>query len=273
MINPPFLIAAEEDVSDARIKFIEAKLALDRNKKIETEKNQPRVEVLVGSKSIRLRSKQLDERAVIGISFHNGAANHRRLYGGGKSQHLAKAVGVDQKKGLSVFDVTAGLASDSFVLASLGAKVQMLERSPVLALMIEEALLEAKSLENIDLDLLEIIDRMSVLQEDAVEWLSRQAQGLCEVIFLDPMFPERKKKAAVKKEMQVLQHLLMETEKSESDRLEEEAELLEVALSKAVHRVVVKRPRHAPVLAGKKPDYCIEGKSTRFDIYPLKKIS
>ena len=270
MINTSLLIKADGFVNMDRLEFVEARLGdLIVNKEFA---NESVLEVLVSPNQLSLRSPLLDERATIGVCFHEGAANHRRLYGGGKSQHLAKAVGIDQGKGLKVVDATAGLAGDSFVLASLGAQVQMLERSPVLALMIEDALAAAKKSGAEDFRLQEIIERMSIVQVDAVDWLARQAGESCDVVFLDPMFPERKKKAAVKKEMQVLQHLLAREEKSETERLEEEAELLEISLSKAIHRVVVKRPRHAPSLTGKSPGYCLEGKSTRFDIYPLKRI-
>lgn len=273
MIAPTLLITAEGEVGHDRLKLIRERLGIAGG----DNGDNSVAEILVGKEQIRLRAKNLDQRAVVGISFYEGAANHRRLYGGGKSQQLSKAVGIDQKKGLKVLDATAGLAADSFVLASLGADVQMLERSPVLALMIEEAIasarLNAETETDPDTKLLEIIGRMSVVQADAVDWLSQQQAGSWEVIYLDPMFPERRKKAAVKKEMQVVQQLLQEGQKIESERLQEEAALLEVALSKAAYRVVVKRPRHAPPLEAVKPGYSLEGKSTRFDIYPLRKIT
>jgi 16S rRNA (guanine1516-N2)-methyltransferase len=48
--------------------------------------------------------------------------------------------------------------------------------------------------------------------------------------------------------------------------------LLGVALALATHRVVVKRPRKAPAIAGTQPGYALEGKSSRFDIYPKKSL-
>lgn len=221
---------------------------------------------------ISLCCPELDKRARVAICFHQGATQHRRLYGGGKSQILSKAVGTDQKPGLRVLDATAGLAGDSFVLASLKARVQMLERSPLLFLMIQDALSVTKDVSS-DQSLLETIERMSILQADALSWLNKQSRGMFDVIYLDPMFPERKKKAAVKKEMQVLQYLLGESDKPDAARLDEEQRLLQLSIEKASHRVVVKRPRHAPPLPGEEPGYCLEGKSTRFDIYPLTKIS
>jgi 16S rRNA (guanine1516-N2)-methyltransferase len=48
--------------------------------------------------------------------------------------------------------------------------------------------------------------------------------------------------------------------------------LLAAALELASHRVVVKRPRKAPAIEGSKPGYSLEGKSSRYDIYPKKKL-
>ena len=83
--------------------------------------------------------------------------------------------------------------------------------------------------------------------------------------FLDPMFPEKRKNAAPKKEMAAF-HFLVGAD-ADADAL------LPLALQVAQRRVVVKRPRHAPVLAGVKPSLVLEGESTRFDIYPLRSMA
>ena len=270
-IAPTLCLKASSDVEEDRLDYIRARL--QNLLADEPSPNPDLIEVQVSVDALSLSSQISGPRTRVAISFHKGAAHHRRLYGGGKSQHLAKAVGIDQKKGLSLIDATAGLAGDSFVLASLGARVQMLERSPVLALMIEQALTAASQWSDVDSEFLGIIERMSVIETEASNWLSAQSGHVAEVIFLDPMFPEKKKKAAVKKEMQILQQLLADTRESDIDRQKQESDLLDIALAKAVNRVVVKRPRHAPHLAGKVPSYCLEGKSTRFDIYAIKKIN
>ena len=86
-----------------------------------------------------------------------------------------------------------------------------------------------------------------------------------DVVFLDPMFPEKRKNAAPKKEMAAF-HFLVGAD-ADADAL------LPLALQVAQRRVVVKRPRHAPVLAGVKPSLVLEGESTRFDIYPLRSMA
>jgi len=85
-----------------------------------------------------------------------------------------------------------------------------------------------------------------------------------DVVYIDPMFPSRKKSAKVKKEMQAFHEIVG----SDSDA----DDLLAIALAAAQYRVVVKRPAGAGFLAGTKPSYSLKGKSTRYDIYALKKL-
>jgi len=83
------------------------------------------------------------------------------------------------------------------------------------------------------------------------------------------MFPERKKSAAVKKEMRIL-HDLLEEELPAKD-LHNNEKLVTSALATARERVIVKRPLHAPALNNLTPDLIYKGKSCRFDVY-LSKI-
>jgi 16S rRNA (guanine1516-N2)-methyltransferase len=78
------------------------------------------------------------------------------------------------------------------------------------------------------------------------------------------MYPERKKSALVKKDMQILQRL--------HDKDDKTSELLEIALQYAKKRVVVKRPSHAETINNRKPNTCIKSKKTRYDIYTIKKM-
>ena len=84
-------------------------------------------------------------------------------------------------------------------------------------------------------------------------------KGRPDVVYLDPMYPERRKTAAVKKEMAYFHDLV--------GAAQDEAELLDAALNTAKKRIVVKRPRLGKFLDGRKPAYQYTGKSTRFDVY------
>ena len=198
--------------------------------------------------------------------FVGGGARHRRLYGGGKGQDIAKAVGL-KHKGFQprVLDLTAGLGRDSFVLASLGAQVLMLERHPVVFALLEDGLLRAREQVSTEIEFDEIINRISAVRGEGEVYLQQLDEQECpDVIYLDPMFPVREKSGKVKKDMQLF-HQLVGTD-------DDSAKLLAPALEKAIYRVVVKRPAHAPFLAGKEPGYSLKGKSTRFDIYPIQKL-
>lgn len=204
----------------------------------------------------------------ISCDFASGANNHRRRFGGGNGQSIAKAVGVSGKFYPSVLDLTAGLGSDGFVLACLGCSVTLVERNPVVHSLLADGLARATISGAKDSALAAIIDRIVLIEGDSADYLQAQ-QELPEavypdVVYLDPMFPERKKSAKVKKQMQAFHSIVGGDADADS--------LLAQALVIAVHRVVVKRPAGAPYLADSKPSYSLEGKSTRFDIYALKKL-
>ncbi len=191
------------------------------------------------------------------VDFVGGKAGHRRKFGGGKGQDIAKAVGLNKGVKPSVLDATGGLGRDAFVLASLGCNVTMIERSPVVATLLEDGLRRALE----DRDVSPIAEQMSLLKGNAIE-LMKASENKYDVVYLDPMFPHREKSALVKKEMRLFQDLLGDDPDAD--------QLLEPALELAEYRVVVKRPRLAPDLNGQAPTYRLEGKACRYDIYALK---
>ena len=197
----------------------------------------------------------------IRVDFISGAVAHRRQYGGGSGQMIAKACGVTSKIKPRIADLTAGLGRDSFVLASLGAQVQMVERVPVVYRLLRDGL--DRGLIHGDEQEREILARMPLSFGEGVDWCAANVDA-ADVIYLDPMFPHSNKSAQVKKEMFAFRSLV-------GADLDTEA-LLAAALDAARCRVVVKRPRKAPTIKGRNPSYALEGKSGRFDIYALKKI-
>lgn len=171
-------------------------------------------------------------------------------------------------------DATAGLGQDSFLLAAAGFTVYMFEQDPIIAALLEDALDRAQS----DPALANIVERMHLFTEDSISALQRLGTSLSrdeqmpqtsdsqpyltvkpDVIYLDPMFPERTKSAAVKKKFQLLHHL--------EHPCENEEELLGAAMNIQPRKIVVKRMAKGPFLAGKKPSYSIKGKSIRYDCY------
>ena len=170
----------------------------------------------------------------------------------GKNFDLCKAVGIKkigQPESLNILDATAGLGSDSFILAKMGCIVTMLERNKTLAKMLKQAL------ENFQNNALK--NNLTLIQTNALEFLISCKNF--DVIYLDPMFPEKNNTALVKKEMQILQELIGND--SDSDQL------LALAGKKAKKRVVIKRPKGAAYLGNQKPSHEIKGKSVRYDVY------
>lgn len=202
----------------------------------------------------------------IRADFTQGAVDHRRKFGGGKGQMIAKAVGLKSGVYPRVLDATAGLGKDSFVLASLGCQVQMIERMPIVHALLEDGLTRARDFAlGEDPELAQIIVQMSLVSSDSKAYLeSLDTDNYPDVIYLDPMFPERHKSADVKKEMRAFHSLVGADEDADA--------LLPLALNRVNYRVVVKRPRKAPFLNNQSPSYQLEGKSSRFDIYTLKKL-
>lgn len=197
----------------------------------------------------------------LSIDFLAGKYEHRRRFGGGKGQQIAKAIGLNKYKNPTVLDTTAGLGRDAFVLATLGCKVTLLERSTPVFLLLRDALNRAAL--STDSAVQRILPNMQLKQADSLHYLKTLAPpDYPDVIYIDPMFPPREKAAKVKKEM-ALFHTLIGTDNDAS-------QLLELAMHKANKRIAVKRPRRGETLLASthmQPAFQITGKSTRYDIY------
>lgn len=212
------------------------------------------------------------------VDFCAGANAHRRRFGGGKGQDIAKAVGIG-KYVPSVADLTAGLGRDAFVLASLGCQVTALERHPVVAALLADGLRRAGHADlpdvwsqlckpvsdESDRELSVIINRIQLQHKPAVSWLIEQSDDAVDVIYLDPMFAhDGRQKAQVKKDMQAFRSLVGADDDADA--------LLQHALRVARCRCVVKRARKAPPLDNQAPSYSLVGKANRFDVYALAKV-
>lgn len=194
----------------------------------------------------------------IRIDFLSKKITHRRKQISLKNESLAKALGLKKKTDKPyIIDATAGLAQDSFILACLGFEVTLLERSPIIHALLLDAFARAKQ----DASLIPVINRLHLVHADAIQYLT-SLNPRPDIVYLDPMFPERKKSALNKKEMRMLQTIVGEDSDSN--------QLLQSALACALRRVVVKRPLLAEPLTGLEPSYCLKGSSNRFDIYIIK---
>ncbi len=160
----------------------------------------------------RLELRKLDEPKLgaIYVDWVEGAVAHRRKFGGGKGQSIAKAAGLNKGVTPVVLDATAAVMR--LCWRSLGCRVQMVERHPVVAALLEDGLQRAKQDDEIGAWVSERISLLHASSHDALQQLASDPNFTSpDVVYLDPMYPHpenKKKTALVKKEMRVFQSLV-----------------------------------------------------------------
>jgi 16S rRNA (guanine1516-N2)-methyltransferase len=188
------------------------------------------------------------------VDFVNGPVAHRLRFGGGRGQDIAKAMGLRGGKTPSIIDATAGLGRDSFLLASLGASVTMIERSEKMHALLQDGMQRAAREGG---DLADIIGRMTLLNGDAKDLLPNLTT---DAILIDPMHPPRHNSALVKQELRQVRDIVG----TDDDAID----LVRVALTCAKNRVVLKWPAKADPMQGlQECSHQIRGKSTRYDVF------
>ena len=194
-------------------------------------------------------------KSPIFVDYLSGPAWFRYKYDRRVNQPLAKAVGI--KKGVrpTICDTTAGYGVDSFIFASLGCTVTMIERSPVIWALLDDGLKRAAAHNRIGPT---IVCNIRLLRGNSLDLLEDMEMNF-ETIYLDPMYPPVQKSALNKRKMRVLRSLVGDDQDQEK--------LLEQSINAAACRVVVKRPAGAPEIKGPPVSCRVKGKSSRYDIY------
>jgi 16S rRNA (guanine1516-N2)-methyltransferase len=198
--------------------------------------------------------KTTEKKRPLLIDFLSKKMQHRRKQATCRTEMLARALGLTRTSSYRIVDTTTGLGRDSFILASLGFEITLLERSPIIHTLLENAMLRASQ----DPTTACIMKRMHLIHQDAITYLCN-ATTYPDIIYLDPMFPQRKKSALSKHDMQVFHAIIGEDVDADN--------LLHAARMSAQKRVVVKRPRYATPLANQTPTFSLSGSSNRFDVY------
>mgnify|MGYP000017343751 FL=1 len=200
----------------------------------------------------------MSKKTILKCDFLQGAIRHRLRFGGGRGQHLPRAVGLKGGRSPTIIDATAGLGRDAFLLASLGSQVTLIERSDIIHELLADGMEAARQAGGQHKD---IIERMTLIHGDSIDLLPRMH---ADVVLIDPMHPPRKKSALVKAEMRAIRDIVGF---DEDQRL-----LIETALAIAAKRVVLKWPARAAPLAGLRPaSHQITGKSIRYDVFMTSK--
>ena len=168
-----------------------------------------------------------------------------------KQKPLVQAIG---RKTKNLIDATAGWGEDALRFCAQGYRVNCLERQPVLALLLQDAMcrLSASSWA--------IKNEVAIPEVNCgdARVLVAQYSGMADCVYLDPMFPPKRKTSALaNKRMDLLHRLLGEDEDA--------SELVRVSVAHCP-RTVVKRPNHAKPL-WREPDQQFAGKLVRYDVY------
>ena len=190
-----------------------------------------------------------------GLSYQGDFENMIHRISNGRLQHemLARAAKSTEEKKTAI-DATAGMGEDSLLIAACGYEVTMYEQNPVIAILLKDSIRRAKK----NPILKNIVGRMHLVVGNSIELLSEQITDL-NLIYLDPMFPESRKSGLTNKKLQLIQ-------KMEPPCFEEE-KLFEAAIKAAPAKIIVKRPSKSEYLAGKSPNYSLNGKAIRYDCY------
>lgn len=222
--------------------------------------DDPDVALSVTPAGLQARVHHGDDVLTAGKPFRLDLASLDVTSGPGRSLRspLAKAVGI--RKGdpyrPTVLDCTAGFGEDAWLLAAAGCRITAIERHPAMFALLHDAL------DRVSATHPDIARGVDLHFGDALGWLQqpdRPARS-CDVLYLDPMFPARRK-AAQRKPMRLARLLA-------GDEGGNGSTLLRAALALPAKRVAVKRPRHAPRLVDTpRPIAQHLGKALRFDVY------
>ncbi len=199
------------------------------------------------------------------VDFGSAKLRHR-LKNGADSEAIVKAVGVKAsvRSDHLIYDFTAGLGTEAFLLARAGFRVVAFERDPAVFQLLVDALRRYRritDLPTIDLEFREGDATGAEIRVNAY------------AVTIDPMFEDAATtvKSLPKKEMALLRRMLAPSSEQEMTHL------FHRARKSAEARVIVKRPHGAADLvstdeAGKRlvPVHRLEGKSARFDIYSCR---
>ena len=170
---------------------------------------------------------------------------------------LVKAVRIKKADHtIHVLDATAGMGEDSLLLAAAGFEVDLYESNPVIVQLLRDTLDRAESLP----ELAPFVARMHFHEEDSIQAMGKLSETP-DVIYLDPMFPEKTKHSLTGKRFQLIHQL--------EQPCQNEEELLQAAIDSGARKIVIKRPLKGSYLAGRKPSHSYEGKAIRYDCIVL----
>lgn len=228
-----------------------------------------------------IESDREDLPGLFCIDYDTGTMGYRLTKERALHEPLAKVLGKrTAQTSLHVLDATAGLGRDGLLLALLDCKVTLCEANAIIYVLVADALERAKHHPHLQ-SIIEHNIQLLYCDSGAL-LLEMRAQpekyDIPDIIYLDPMFPPRKKSALVKKEMRWLQAILEEVNQpplpenfshiAPIQSITPIEDVFNLALQVAKKRVIVKRPTSAPMLCETPiPSFSKEFQSCRYDVY------
>ncbi|MEC9205706.1 MAG: class I SAM-dependent methyltransferase [Pseudomonadota bacterium] len=159
-----------------------------------------------------------------------------------------------KNEGSSILDCTAGFGRDGFILASLGFNVTMIERNPIITLLLRNGIKRSIS---------QVKNNLCLLYGDSYEYL-KTYNDFFDYIYIDFMFKKIKNTSLSSKYDEVLK--ILANDKKNRIRL------LEIAKEKCKNKVIVKGSKNLNSITGVDPDYSVKTNLVRYDIF-LSKIN
>lgn len=227
----------------------------------EIEKKEGRLNLLNCEKGIEAHFYKDSQLYKVPLHWNEPKFLQRFKKGLSKKELFSKALHLKTADSpVTVFDMTGGFATDSLMMARMEFEVVIFEESAflfdLLAWNLRSGFLDTelnvylKNIKNVHWG-----DSTLLVQQQV------ESSGVPQVIYLDPMFPDKRKKSLAPKEMQLLQLFL-----NHSDLEDKAQHLLDIGLDIGSKKVVLKRPLKSPTLSPK-PTHQFEGKTIRYDIY------
>ena len=194
-------------------------------------------------------------KSPVSVDFDSPQLRARMKRLSARSELLLKALG--GKAGETVVDMTTGLGSDTWLLATFGYTVYACERSPTLYAMLEDGLQRVRASQGLS-QASNVANNIRLRNLDSS--LSMESSWGAKYAVIDPMFPAKKKQALASGDMQMLQRFVGRGGSVDS--------LLQAAKAQGIRRAVVTRAlRSRERYALLEPLYSLEGRSTRFDVF------
>ncbi|MBH44590.1 MAG: hypothetical protein CMD88_03960 [Gammaproteobacteria bacterium] len=162
-----------------------------------------------------------------------------------------------KKNNSTILDCTAGFGKDSFILSSMGHCVTMIEKNPIVSILLNNALKRFNNTSKFSDD-----GRLLLFHGDSLDYLYNTDQ-VFDYAYIDFMFDSSKKTLSSKN---------LETLKILTEDYNKKKELINLAIHKVRNRVVIKNHIKNDPIYNQKSDYTIYTKLLRYDIYLRKNV-